>query len=82
MHRRESYWKAEHPVNYAHSHLVEKLRDQRGWYCAELSTSMKVGTDVDQNMLSSVVEGAKAGGHWVAIMAKTNTATSRYLMLS
>ena len=44
--------------------IVEELREQLGWYCAHLSTSMKFGTDVDQNILNSFCEGAKAGAHW------------------
>ena len=44
--------------------LVEELREQLGWYCAHLSTSMKFDTDVDQNILNSFFEGAKAGAHW------------------
>ena len=44
--------------------IVEELREQLGWYCAHLSTSMKFDTDVDQNILNSFFEGAKAGAHW------------------
>ena len=44
--------------------IVEELREQLGWYCAHLSTSMKFHTDVDQNILNSFFEGAKAGAHW------------------
>ena len=44
--------------------VVEELREQLGWYCAHLSTSMKFDTDVDQNILNSFFEGAKAGAHW------------------
>ena len=44
--------------------LVEELREQLGWYCAHLSTSMKFDTDLDQNILNSFFEGAKAGAHW------------------
>ena len=43
---------------------MEKLRDHLGWYCADLSTSMKFGTYVDQTILNSFFESAKAGGHW------------------
>ena len=32
--------------------IVEELRDQLGWYCADLSTNMKFGTDVEQNILN------------------------------
>ena len=32
--------------------------------CADLSTSMKFGTDVDQNILNSFFEGAEAGAQW------------------
>ena len=38
--------------------------DILGVYCADLSTSMKFGTDVDQNILNLFFEGAKAGAHW------------------
>ena len=44
--------------------LVEELREQLGWYCAHLSTSMKFDTYVDQNILNSFFEGAKAGAQW------------------
>ena len=44
--------------------LVEELRDHLGWYCADVSTSMKFGTHVDQTILNSFFESAKAGGHW------------------
>ena len=44
--------------------LVEELREQLGWYCAHLSTSMKFDTDVEQNILNSLFEGAKAGARW------------------
>ena len=44
--------------------VVEELREQFGWYCAHLSTSMTFDTDVDQNILNSFFEGAKAGAHW------------------
>ena len=44
--------------------VVEKLRDHLGWYCADLSTSMTFGTHVDQTILNSFFESAKAGGHW------------------
>ena len=40
------------------------------------------GTDVDQDILNSVFEGTKAGGHWGRRIAKTNMADSRYLILS
>ena len=32
--------------------------------CADLSTSMKFGTDVDQNILNSFFDGAEAGAQW------------------
>ena len=48
----------------ASSLLVEELREQLGWYCAHLSTSMKFDKDVDQNILNSFFEGAKAGANW------------------
>ena len=31
---------------------MKELRVQLGWYCADLTTSMKFGTDVDQNILN------------------------------
>ena len=49
--------------NICQLRLVEELREQLGWYCAHLSTSMKFDTDVDQNILNSFFEGAKAGAH-------------------
>ena len=49
---------------YADDTIVEKLRDHLGWYCADLSTSMNFGTHVDQTILNSFFESAKAGGHW------------------
>ena len=44
--------------------IVEELRDQLGWYCADLSTTMKFGTNLEQNIINSFCEGAKTGGHW------------------
>ena len=44
--------------------LVQALRDILGGYCADLSTSMKFGTDVEQNILNSFFEGAKASAYW------------------
>ena len=44
--------------------IVKALRDFLGGYCADLSTSMKFGTDVDQNILNSFFEGTEAGDHW------------------
>ena len=38
--------------------------DSNGEDCADLSTSMKFGTDVDQNILNSFFEGAEAGAQW------------------
>ena len=35
-----------------------------GGFCADLSTSMKFGTDVNQNILNSFFECAEAGTHW------------------
>ena len=32
-------------------------------YCADLSTSMKSGTNVEQNILNSFFEGAEAGAY-------------------
>ena len=49
----------------AYIHDIESLVVQRlGIYCADLSTSMTFGTGVDQNILNSFLEGAKAGAHW------------------
>ena len=50
-------------ISFVSSCLVQALRDFLGWYCADLSTSMKFGTDVDQNILNSFFEGAEAGAH-------------------
>ena len=44
--------------------LVGALREPMGVYCADLSTSVKFDTEVDQNILISFFEGAKAGAHW------------------
>ena len=44
--------------------IVEELRYQLRWYCADVSAIMTFGTDVDLNILNSVFEGAKAGGLW------------------
>ena len=44
--------------------LVQALRDILGGYCVDLSTSMTFGTDVEQNILNSFFEGAKAGAYW------------------
>ena len=35
-----------------------------GVYCADLSTSVKFDTEVDQSILISFSEGAKAGARW------------------
>ena len=51
-------------------------------YCADLSTSMQFGTDVDQNILNYFLRAPKPEVTGVAIMAKTNMAVSRYLILS
>ena len=40
------------------------LRVSIGVYCADLSTSVKFDTEVDQSILISFFEGAKAGAHW------------------
>ena len=44
--------------------IVGALREPRGVYCADLSTSVKFDTEVDQSILISFFEGAKAGAHW------------------
>ena len=36
----------------------------KGEDCADFSTRMKFGIDVDQNILNSFFEGAEAGGTW------------------
>ena len=36
----------------------------KGEICADLSTSMKFGIDVEQNILNSFFEGAEAGAPW------------------
>ena len=46
------------------SHIVEALREPLRGYCADLSTSVKFDTEVDQSILISFLEGAKAGAHW------------------
>ena len=44
--------------------LVGALREPIGAYCADLSTSVKFDTEVDQRILISFFEGAKVGAHW------------------
>ena len=44
--------------------LVGALREPIGVHCAYLSTSVKFDTEVDQSILISFFEGAKAGAHW------------------
>ena len=44
-------------------YIVGFLRDEKGGYCADLSTSMKFGMNVVQNMLNSFFEGAKLSAH-------------------
>ena len=44
--------------------IVGALREPIGVYCADLSTSVKFDTEVDQSILISFFEGAKAGAHW------------------
>ena len=44
--------------------LVGDLRELIGVHCADLSTSVKFDTEVDQSILISFFEGAKAGAHW------------------
>ena len=51
-------------MNTAVNMIVDELRDEIWWYCEDLSTSMKLVTDVAQNILNSVFEGAKSGCHW------------------
>ena len=41
--------------------VVEALREPIGVYCADLSTIVKLDTEVDQSILISFFEGAKAG---------------------
>ena len=36
----------------------------KGEDCADMSTSMKFGIHVDQNILNSFFEGAEAGAQW------------------
>ena len=43
---------------------MEELREQLGWYCADVSTTMAFGTCVDQSILNSFCEGAKGDSHW------------------
>ena len=47
-----------------YSTVVGALRESIGVYCADLSTSVKFDTEVDQSILISFFEGAKAGAHW------------------
>ena len=44
--------------------LVGALREPMGVYCADLSASVKFDTEVDQSILISFSEGAKAGARW------------------
>ena len=44
--------------------IVGALREPIGVYCADLSTSVTFDTEVDQSILLSFFEGAKAGAHW------------------
>ena len=44
--------------------IVGALREPMGVYCADLSTSVKFDTEVDQSILISFSEGAKAGARW------------------
>ena len=44
--------------------IVGALREPIGVHCADLSTSVKFDTEVDQSVLISFFEGAKAGAHW------------------
>ena len=41
--------------------IVDEPRDEIWWYYEDVSTSMKLGTDVAQNILNSVFEGAISG---------------------
>ena len=45
------------PIRSIDYQLVQALIDILGGYCADLSTSMKFGTDVEQNILNSFFEG-------------------------
>ena len=53
-----------HAVSSSMFLLVGALRESIGVYCADVSTSVKFDTEVDQSILISFFEGAKAGAHW------------------
>ena len=44
--------------------LFQYSTGSKGEDCADLSTSMKFGIHVDQNIPNSFFEGAKAGAQW------------------
>ena len=44
--------------------IVGALEEPIGVHCADLSTSVKFDTEVDQSILISFCEGAKVGAHW------------------
>ena len=46
------------------ANIVGALREPIVVYCVYLSTSVKFDTEVDQSILISFFEGAKAGAHW------------------
>ena len=50
-------------IEYIGLNIVQALSDFLLGYCADLSTSMKFGTDVDQNIPNSFSEGTEAGAH-------------------
>ena len=51
-------------VSSINSEFTSDSPGSKGEDCADLSTSMKFGTDVDQNILNSFFEGAEAGASW------------------
>ena len=72
--------KVNKPDNFTINDFKRKYTspDSKGEDCAELSTSMKFGIHVD--ILNSFFEGAIAGAKWATIFAKSNMASSRYVI--
>ena len=56
------------------------LRDPIGVYCADLSTSVKFDTEVDQSILIIVLRAPKPALIGAAILAKSKMATTRYFI--
>ena len=74
--------KVNRPDNFTINDFKRKYTspDSKGEDCANLSKSMKFGTHVGQNILNSFFEGAIAGAQWATIFAKSNMASSRYVI--